>query len=1178
MASLPRPSAPAVETSPADIDLATSPAATTTAATTTAATTTTLPQTSSSSSGSSSSFSKARRFFSFGRLFGSGSSSKDELPALTAATIGTTTSDDGSSSPSVSGVHVSEQEQRAAVTDPSSADPRRRRASVQHTSDSEHQPSQFSTQHRVSSDSLLAADEPDDLFFPSALLRHSATQVPSRQWSACSTSPGSPSPPSPLHGSYFAHQVSAQYVKPLPPQPPQPPPHGKGMLKRQKKNLPLSSPEARLLEIEARQFVLQEQRRREPELRAAARAVVESQQQQQQQHAHQPDRLELHTKKIKYLQLQLRDLEEEASHLRRDQHSMSSQRTTDSYSQRSSYASTTEDLVTDDEVPHLLPPVLSFDRSTSSPVLPRTSSLTWALGPSPSPSPRLTTAQPHHSSSAHPMPDLDLPAAANRLGHSGSSTNGSRGRLRGSTRRTTADGGTTTESCTESYSSASLSSRLLELDVSDVEAEVDTITEGEADTDLEVDTTVRHHPAAKHASANSATASPAVTTPTDAITSKATANGAAVAVDSSEVGAAKKRSTTLPTAACDTPTDHCVPVLNSKLTPALLHPMLILNNKVLDDRERRAIAAFLVCVQWDSQDWYDAMYAHLKLDADTIHDMEDIRRAHYEPLLFTRSIDEQHHFAVLWDALVLSLCSGRYDARNRVALRSLTSHLGVPWECIAAAEDEIAASLELKHLLQVEECDEELILSESTTGRWWKVGLGAALGGGALMLTGSLTAPLMLPAFGGLMSTVGLGALSHTAAAGSMPVIAGLFGLTGAGVTGMKIARRTAGVQEFGFEQLLNESQTEPGVALNAVIGVSGYLIEDEDSNASWRLMPNQMPFGDHYSLKWESEHLQRLGDALTSFLTTKLATEAARYWITHASSLIAATAAAVQWPIAVLGLTGLLIDNPWHNALDRAEKAGILLAQILMRSILGCRPITLVGYSTGARLIFFCLLELARNNAIGFVQDVYLLGAAVPADTEQWETAKRVVAGRLVNAYSYRDWVLSFLYRTANLSTSVAGIHPVPSQHIENVDVSHIIDGHLAYRRLVPTILEYVRAHELRDHQQQLDIVQLPAGSTGEKSKEAGEGELMPAELVVAATAAAVPELVPDTKKSTPTTSPTGSPRHRGRSPPASPSKSSSTTLFTKIRRRARSRSSSSASSSRVDPQQLQAAHTHAL
>jgi Protein of unknown function (DUF726) len=188
-----------------------------------------------------------------------------------------------------------------------------------------------------------------------------------------------------------------------------------------------------------------------------------------------------------------------------------------------------------------------------------------------------------------------------------------------------------------------------------------------------------------------------------------------------------------------------------------------------------------------------------------------------------------------------------------------------------------------------------VILSESTNGRWWKVGLGAALGGGALMLTGSLTAPLVLPAFGGLMSTVGLGALSHTAAAGSVPVIAGLFGLTGAGVTGMKIARRTAGVQEFGFEQLVNEGQTEPGVALNAVLGVSGYLIEDEDSNSSWHLMPNQIPFGDHYALKWESEYLLRLGDALTSFLTTKLATEAARYWITHASRFFSSS----SWPFS---------------------------------------------------------------------------------------------------------------------------------------------------------------------------------------------------------------------------------------------------------------------------------------
>ena len=60
------------------------------------------------------------------------------------------------------------------------------------------------------------------------------------------------------------------------------------------------------------------------------------------------------------------------------------------------------------------------------------------------------------------------------------------------------------------------------------------------------------------------------------------------------------------------------------------------------------------------------------------------------------------------------------------------------------------------------------------------------------------------------------------------------------------------------------------------------------------------------------------------------------------------------------------MIDHAWAVALNRAQKAGILLAHILMSGAHGDRPVTLIGYSMGARLIFHCLLELCRHNARG--------------------------------------------------------------------------------------------------------------------------------------------------------------------------------------------------------------------
>ena len=111
----------------------------------------------------------------------------------------------------------------------------------------------------------------------------------------------------------------------------------------------------------------------------------------------------------------------------------------------------------------------------------------------------------------------------------------------------------------------------------------------------------------------------------------------------------------------------------------------------------------------------------------------------------------------------------------------------------------------------------------------------------------------------------------------------------------------------------------------------------------------------------------------------------------------------------------GYLIDNPWSNALDRARAAGGVLADVLIHRHLGVRPITLIGFSLGSRVIFYCLLELARQKALGIVQDVFLLGATLTAPMSTWLQARSVVAGRFVNAYARNDWVLNYLFRATN-------------------------------------------------------------------------------------------------------------------------------------------------------------------
>lgn len=115
---------------------------------------------------------------------------------------------------------------------------------------------------------------------------------------------------------------------------------------------------------------------------------------------------------------------------------------------------------------------------------------------------------------------------------------------------------------------------------------------------------------------------------------------------------------------------------------------------------------------------------------------------------------------------------------------------------------------------------------------------------------------------------------------------------------------------------------------------------------------------------------------------------------------------ASLQLPI-VLSKLSYLIDNPWTVSMGRANAAGLILADSLIDRNLGVRPITLVGFSLGARVIFACLRELAARGAFGLIQNVYLFGSPIVNSTEEYLRARSVVSGRFVNSYASNDWIL---------------------------------------------------------------------------------------------------------------------------------------------------------------------------
>ena len=176
-------------------------------------------------------------------------------------------------------------------------------------------------------------------------------------------------------------------------------------------------------------------------------------------------------------------------------------------------------------------------------------------------------------------------------------------------------------------------------------------------------------------------------------------------------------------------------------------------------------------------------------------------------------------------------------------------------------------------------------------------------------------------------------------------------------------------------------------------------------------------------------------------------------------------------------------------------------------------RPITLVGYSIGSRLIFSCMKELNRLSKLNrnkilktsdidndatdtkedidsegdeldvesidasvysdMVQDVVLLGAPISTDSKNWKEIRSIISGRLINGYSTNDLVLGIVYRYERFKYNVSGVQPVDNEKlwgtvlssssslsslgVENIDLSNIIYKHTDYTVKMKEILQSI-------------------------------------------------------------------------------------------------------------------------
>ncbi|EIE79619.1 hypothetical protein RO3G_04324 [Rhizopus delemar RA 99-880] len=459
------------------------------------------------------------------------------------------------------------------------------------------------------------------------------------------------------------------------------------------------------------------------------------------------------------------------------------------------------------------------------------------------------------------------------------------------------------------------------------------------------------------------------------------------------------------------------------------------------------------------------LYVHMDISGEEIKMIESLSKHSILPT------DLVHQFTAQGDTAEYR----ELRCSFRVFVARIASYLSLDWFQVIGFEKRIA-----EHLLQDAAWETETVNSMATTvtnmtmtnaegdgsiksdherrgrnrqrkkRRYVMVGL-ATIGGGLILgLSAGLMAPVIAGGIGVILSTVGV-----TGTAGFLGGTAGIALITGgATVAGGRIGakgmnRRMKNISTFEFLPVHTEEN------VNCIVTITGWLPNKnkEETSLPFSTLDNIM--GDHYALYWEPEMLEELGSAFKI-----LATEAVTFSIQQAlaHTIMGALLAGLSWPLALTKI-GYMVDNPWVNALDRSKSAGLVLADVLMNRNLGARPITLVGFSLGARTIFYCLLELARMKAYGLVENVVLFGTPVSASKTQWKECTTVVSGRFVNGYATNDWLLGFLFRTSTVGLgNIAGLRPlsyIEGDRVQNLDCTDLITGHLSYRTSMPKLLK---------------------------------------------------------------------------------------------------------------------------
>lgn len=226
------------------------------------------------------------------------------------------------------------------------------------------------------------------------------------------------------------------------------------------------------------------------------------------------------------------------------------------------------------------------------------------------------------------------------------------------------------------------------------------------------------------------------------------------------------------------------------------------------------------------------------------------------------------------------------------------------------------------------------------------------------------------------------------------------------------------------------------------VVLCNGFLSENGKGWDEWRrLITDRYPDSPVYRVHWGAKELKNLG-ILAGLAAVKVAGPAA---LKQAAMAATKLGAKKLGPLGPLLLGTDLATNPWHVAKNRADKTGVIVADLLART--NADAYVLVGHSLGARAMAVAAQTMGTKPDGPRVESAHLLAAAITAGMDG-EALTAGVVETVYNYHSTKDKVLKYLYAAAQGGQTAAGLKGFTSKasKLTNVDVSAEVDRHSDY------------------------------------------------------------------------------------------------------------------------------------